>query len=65
VHAWRLFLFSDPGLPEEVLPVHWPGREAAELFDRQARALMPQARAWVDTWLAGGPGAGAQRGSGA
>jgi phenylacetic acid degradation operon negative regulatory protein len=65
VHAWRLFLFSDPGLPEEVLPAHWPGREAAELFDRQARALMPQARAWVDTWLAGGPGAAAQRGSGA
>jgi phenylacetic acid degradation operon negative regulatory protein len=57
VHAWRLFLFSDPGLPEEVLPEQWPGREAAALFDRQAQALMPQASAWVDTWLAGGPGA--------
>ena len=36
VHAWRLFLFSDPGLPDEVLPQRWPGREAAALFDRQA-----------------------------
>ena len=52
VHAWRLFLFSDPGLPDEVLPARWPGREAAALFDRQARALMPQASAWVDHWLA-------------
>jgi phenylacetic acid degradation operon negative regulatory protein len=59
VHAWRLFLFTDPGLPDEVLPAGWPGREAAELFDKQAQALLPQARAWVDTWLAGGPGSGA------
>lgn len=67
VHAWRLFLFSDPGLPEEVLPAQWPGREAAALFDRQAQALMPQASAWVDAWLGDGPGAGTgqQRGSGA
>ncbi|HEY7718313.1 MAG TPA: PaaX family transcriptional regulator C-terminal domain-containing protein [Pedococcus sp.] len=55
VHAWRLFLFSDPGLPDEVLPPHWPGREAASLFDRQAAALMPLAASWVDTWLDGGP----------
>lgn len=56
VHAWRLFLFSDPGLPSEVLPGSWPGHEAAELFDRQARALMPGASEWVDIWLGGGPG---------
>ncbi len=66
VHAWRLFLFSDPGLPEEVLPEQWPGREAAALFDRQAQALMPQASAWVDAWLGVGPaGSGSQRRSGA
>lgn len=53
VHAWRLFLFSDPGLPEEVLPPDWPGREAAGLFDKRARELMPRASAWVDAWLAG------------
>lgn len=55
VHAWRLFLFSDPGLPDEVLPQRWPGREAAALFDRQAAELMPQASAWVDAWLTGSP----------
>ena len=53
VHAWRLFLFSDPGLPDEVLPPDWPGRRAAGLFDTRARELMPRARAWVDLWLAG------------
>lgn len=67
VHAWRLFLFSDPGLPEEVLPEQWPGREAAALFDRQAQALMPRASAWVDAWLGERPatGTGGQRSSGA
>jgi phenylacetic acid degradation operon negative regulatory protein len=53
VHAWRLFLFSDPGLPDEVLPPTWPGRAAAALFDRRARELMPLAREWVDAWLSG------------
>jgi phenylacetic acid degradation operon negative regulatory protein len=55
VHSWRLFLFSDPGLPAEVLPPGWPGHEAARLFDERAAALKPQASAWVDTWLGGGP----------
>ena len=54
VHAWRLFLFSDPGLPDEVLPQRWPGREAAALRPA-GRRLMPQASAWVDAWLTGSP----------
>lgn len=53
VHEWRLFLFSDPGLPDEVLPHEWPGREAARAFDARAHALLPAARAWVEVWLAG------------
>ena len=53
VHEWRLFLFRDPGLPDEVLPASWPGREAARRFDARARELMPAARDWVDTWLSG------------
>ena len=52
VHAWRLFLFRDPGLPDEVLPSSWPGRAAAERFDARARELLPAAGAWVDAWLA-------------
>jgi phenylacetic acid degradation operon negative regulatory protein len=53
VHAWRLFLFSDPGLPDEALPARWPGRDAARRFDQEAQDLLPGARAWVDTWVGG------------
>jgi phenylacetic acid degradation operon negative regulatory protein len=53
VHEWRLFLFTDPGLPDEVLPESWPGRLAARHFDSRARELLPAAREWVDTWLQG------------
>jgi phenylacetic acid degradation operon negative regulatory protein len=51
VHAWRLFLFSDPGLPAAMLPATWPGHAAAQRFDDLARALQPAAREWVDHWL--------------
>jgi phenylacetic acid degradation operon negative regulatory protein len=51
VHAWRLFLFRDPGLPDEVLPTLWPGRVAAQRFDERARELLPRAREYVDLWL--------------
>jgi phenylacetic acid degradation operon negative regulatory protein len=32
VHEYRKFLFVDPGLPDELLPPRWPGRDAAQLF---------------------------------
>ncbi len=32
VHEWRKFLFSDPGLPNDLLPRDWLGDQAAELF---------------------------------
>ncbi len=51
VHRWRLFLFSDPGLPAEVLPVDWPGQQAARAFDERAAALDPGAGAHVNAWL--------------
>lgn len=41
VHEWRKFLFTDPGLPDELLPTDWPGRAAAELFASEARRLKP------------------------
>lgn len=53
VHEWRLFLFSDPGLPDEVLPHDWAGHHAARAFDARALELLPGARAWVDGWLTG------------
>ena len=47
VHEWRKFLFSDPGLPDELLPEDWPGREAAELFTSEAHRLKPAAERFV------------------
>jgi phenylacetic acid degradation operon negative regulatory protein len=39
VHEWRKFLFTDPGLPGELLPADWPGRRAADYFRREADRL--------------------------
>jgi len=47
VHEWRKFLFADPGLPDQLLPSDWPGREAAELFASEATRLKPGADRFV------------------
>jgi phenylacetic acid degradation operon negative regulatory protein len=52
VHEWRKFLFVDPGLPAELLPARWPGKEAAELFHAEAERLLPAAARFVDCCLA-------------
>ncbi|MDF8264996.1 PaaX family transcriptional regulator [Luteipulveratus flavus] len=57
VHEWRKFLFSDPGLPAQVLPADWPGHAAAQRFDRLTQALRPAASTFVDACLAGEPDA--------
>ncbi|WP_285753086.1 PaaX family transcriptional regulator C-terminal domain-containing protein [Lentzea sp. NBRC 105346] len=51
LHAWRKFLFRDPGLPAELLPDDWPGHTAAAFFDEQTRRLAPAARRFVDECL--------------
>lgn len=51
VHEWRKFLFTDPGLPAELLPAGWAGHEAARFFDEQAGRLMPAAARFVDACL--------------
>jgi phenylacetic acid degradation operon negative regulatory protein len=51
VHAWRKFLFVDPGLPAALLPPDWPGAKAAEWFDEQSSRLLPAATAFLDTCL--------------
>ncbi|RKT52638.1 PaaX family transcriptional regulator [Saccharothrix australiensis] len=53
LHAWRKFLFRDPGLPRELLPADWPGHAAAEFFDRHTARLAPAARRFVDDSLGG------------
>lgn len=48
VQAWRRFPFLDPGLPPQLLPAHWPGRAAAEVFHRRHDRWHASAQAyWV------------------
>jgi len=53
VHEWRKFLFSDPGLPRELLPAKWPGDTAASYFDVHAAQLAAGASRFVDLCLGG------------
>ncbi len=46
VHAWRRFPFVDPEIPPRLLPAHWPGKRAKELFDARHGAWSPGAHAW-------------------
>jgi phenylacetic acid degradation operon negative regulatory protein len=41
---WRRLPFLDPGLPAELLPAHWPGSQAADLFGRLRARLDTPAR---------------------
>ena len=47
VHEWRKFLFTDPGLPRDLLPASWPGDRAATFFDEQAGRLLPASQRFV------------------
>lgn len=51
LHAWRKFLFRDPGLPEKVLPRNWPGHAAADFFDEHTARLAPAAEKFVSECL--------------
>ena len=51
VHEWRKFLFTDPGLPAELLPPDWVGHEAATFFAEEAARLLPAASRFVDACL--------------
>jgi phenylacetic acid degradation operon negative regulatory protein len=58
VHEWRKFLFTDPGLPVELLPPSWPGQDAARFFADEAARLLPAASRFVDRCLAPEPSTG-------
>ena len=51
VHEWRKFLFTDPGLPAELLPDDWPGHAAGRFFAQEASRLLPAASLFVDQCL--------------
>jgi phenylacetic acid degradation operon negative regulatory protein len=49
--AWRRLPYLDPGLPVELLPAHWPGTPAAELFHALEDRLAGPAQAHAATLL--------------
>lgn len=51
LHAWRKFLFRDPGLPSSVLPENWPGAAAAAFFDEHTLRLAPAAEEFLSDCL--------------
>lgn len=51
VHEWRKFLFTDPGLPRDLLPQGWPGISAAEFFSDEAERLRPAATRYLTRCL--------------
>lgn len=55
VHEWRKFLFLDPGLPRELLPVPWAGEQAADFFDAESGRLQVAASRFVDQCLTNAP----------
>jgi len=44
IHEYRKFLFLDPGLPDELLPEPWLGRDAARLMREYYGQVSPAAR---------------------
>jgi phenylacetic acid degradation operon negative regulatory protein len=46
VHHWRRFPFIDPEIPARLLPEHWPGWRAKDLFDAKHAMWAPGANAW-------------------
>ncbi|MGI5132061.1 PaaX family transcriptional regulator [Pseudonocardia sp. CA-107938] len=55
VDSWRLIPYVDPGLPADLLPADWPGRESTELFltlrRRHGAAAGEHVAAVVGRWL--------------
>lgn len=51
VHERRKFLFSDPGLPTELLPGDWPGHRASVYFQAESERLRPAADTFVGRTL--------------
>ncbi len=56
VHEWRRTLFLDPGLPDELVPDDWLGRDAVELFaELYAQLEAPGWDAWASLYAAHDP----------
>ena len=55
IHAYRKFLFSDPGLPDELLPKRWLGHAAAHLMREYYRLVSPAAHHFFERIFVGHP----------
>lgn len=53
VHDYRKFAYSDPGLPSELLPAHWPGTTAAALFRELYAAVGAKSQRYFHLCLQG------------
>ncbi|WP_307220399.1 PaaX family transcriptional regulator C-terminal domain-containing protein [Microbacterium sp. SORGH_AS_0888] len=53
VDAWRPLSFLDPGLPYELLPGNWPGRESAMLFHELKWRFAERAQRYADRVITG------------
>lgn len=54
IHDWRRIVLRDPGLPEALLPVDWPGTHARAIARAIYARLLPASEAWLTA--AGMPG---------
>lgn len=49
IHEYQLFFLEDPDLPPELVPFEWPGRAAAEVFEKLHTRLAPRANRFFDS----------------
>lgn len=52
VHEWRRFPFLDPQLPAQLLPAHWSGSKAAEIFHHKHVEWREAAQQYWDALVA-------------
>ncbi|KAI3593122.1 Phenylacetic acid degradation operon negative regulatory protein PaaX [Cupriavidus sp. U2] len=57
IHEYRRVLLRDPGLPDELLPTDWPGREARAGTGALYAALLPASEAHLRAHMETGAGA--------
>ena len=55
IHEYRKFLFSDPGLPDDLLPDTWRGREAARIMREYYQYVAPGAHRFFESVFIGHP----------
>ncbi|WP_433760180.1 PaaX family transcriptional regulator [Nocardia sp. CA-135398] len=48
---WRTIPYVDPGLPDEMLPVDWPGPASVQLFAEAGQRYLEPSRRWVQTFI--------------